>query len=192
MLSIHRKIVSAVFSASCALCRHRRLACCAAIMRSTPAGPIGSGSRRGGGWRWREPELVEQAELVEAAPSFDDLPVGDAEDVDAAEVDLASGGVSPITAPRCVPRAMKFSATRSPSAISCWTSLRQSGKARRKISPACRIPSGPAGAPWSGGSWLTNPGSRYRPAAVRSPVVNRAVMNWSTICLPDYITVMNS
>src|SRR5437016_4487423 len=50
------------------------------------------GPSRGGGWRWREPELLQQAELVEAAPAFDDLPVGDAEDVNPAKDDLASGG----------------------------------------------------------------------------------------------------
>src|SRR6266568_1523484 len=61
-------------------------------MRGTPAGLVGLRRRRGGGWRWREPELLEQAKLVEAAPAFDDLPVGDAEDVDPAEDDLASGG----------------------------------------------------------------------------------------------------
>jgi len=45
-----------------------------------------------GGGGWREPELLQQAELVEVAPAFDDLPVRDAEDVDPAERDLASGG----------------------------------------------------------------------------------------------------
>ncbi len=51
-----------------------------------------SGRRRPDGLLWRQPELLQQAELVQAPPSFDDFPVGDSEDVDPAEDDLASSG----------------------------------------------------------------------------------------------------
>lgn len=54
-----------------------------------------SGRRGPDGLLWRQPELLQQAELVQAPPSFDDFPVGDSEDVDPAEDDLASSGGLP-------------------------------------------------------------------------------------------------